>query len=97
MVVEEVVVVGRGRIVPLLEKSRTTTVKPSSEGGDSNYRSKAAPRVISAQLHQQWREGGKEARRDEDMGGREERKWWEGKGEKIEREGGSGRQRERWR
>lgn len=31
------------------------------------------------------------------MGGREERKWWEGKGEKIEREGGSGRQRERWR
>lgn len=89
MVVEEVVVVvGRGRIVPLLEKGRTTTVKPSSEGGDSNYRSKAAPRVISAQLHQQWREGGKEARRDEDMGGREERKWWEGKGEKIEREGG---------
>lgn len=30
MVVE---VVGRGRIVPLLEKGRTTTVKPSSEGG----------------------------------------------------------------
>lgn len=52
MVVEVVVVVvGRGRIVPLLEKSRTTTVKPSSEGGDSNYRSKAAPRVISAPLH----------------------------------------------
>lgn len=30
MVVE---VVGMGRIVPLLEKGRTTTVKPSSEGG----------------------------------------------------------------
>lgn len=61
MVVE---VVGRGRIVPLLEKSRTTTVKPSSEGGDSNYRSKAAPRVISAQLHQQWREGGREGSKE---------------------------------
>ena len=93
-------VVGRGRIVPVLEKGRTTTVKPSSEGGDSDYRSKAAPRVISAQMHLEPAaavEGGKEARRDEDMGGREERKWWEGKGEKIEREGGSGRQRERWR